>query len=248
MKKVLHLLFLALSVSMDMLYAQDNAVAFDSSIANGQFITIPAIADVQGTAARTVEFWVKAREGQTSQAQFIQWGTFESGTKFSIRMDGGANYVLRVEHGGGSHIGTTPLNDDMWHHVAVTVPTDGLMSDSKLYVDGKEESGSDGNDVAFNTGNSDILLSRTAYDAGNPSPNPYRRYNGLIDELRIWKKVLSEEELKTIMDSIICPDDNPDLVAYFRFNEGEGKAVNDETDNYDGTFGNDAAPESEYPT
>ncbi len=248
MKKILQLVAVALLFGAGICFGQENAVAFDSSIANGQFLTIPAIADVQGTNARTVEFWIKAKTGQASQAQFVQWGTFEKGTKFSVRMDGGANYVLRVEHGGGYHIGTTPLNDDQWHHVAVTVPAGGLMNQSKLFVDGVEESGNDGNDVAFNTGASDIVLCRTAYDAGNSSPNPYRRYNGIIDELRIWKKDLTGEEIAAIMDSVICPDDNPDLVAYFRFNEGEGTTVADETENYDGVFGNAEAPTGEYPT
>jgi hypothetical protein len=160
-----------------------------------------------------------------------------------------AGSVLRVEHGAGATFGSTVLNDDAWHHVAVTLEQGAPLSEAKLYVDGVEETyGQQGGDVC-NTDSHVIYIGKanTKVSDGD-NPIPVRHWKGLIDELRIWNVALSPEEITAVKDSTLCPADHPNLVAYFSFNEGIGTDAIDGTGNFDGIFGGDADSTNLHPT
>jgi hypothetical protein len=52
-----------------------------------------------------------------------------------------------------------------------------------------------------------------------------RFYQGVIDEVRIWKKCLSEKELNTSMQNEFCSR-TPELRAYYKFNQGKAGQAN----------------------
>ena len=52
----------------------------------------------------------------------------------------------------------------------------------------------------------------------------YTKYfNGLIDEATFWKRSLTEQEIKELMHLTKNPSADPDLLAYYQFNETEGQ-------------------------
>jgi hypothetical protein len=84
---------------------------------------------------------------------------------------------------GATIIGTTPINDGRWHHVVATREAGGLM---KLYVDGMlEASGLAGSAVLDDNPNIDI--------GGNTGDSRY--FNGLIDEVAFYTRVLTPQEI-----------------------------------------------------
>ena len=108
---------------------------------------------LSGNSPHTVAFWVKVpEEAQLSEAYaMVAWGT--SSRKLGSRPvhiswnrnpAEGAVGVLRTDFSAGFALGTTPLRDGRWHHVAVVfVPGgdgDGPVQ-VKQYVDGRLESG-----------------------------------------------------------------------------------------------------------
>ena len=95
--------------------------------------------------------------------------------------------IVKVE--GGNIFGSTVITDDQWHHVAVTLDADSDISDAKLYVDGNEEEISSYVPFAVNTGDFfDVRIGH--YD------NVYDLYfDGLIDDVRIYDRVLTPAEI-----------------------------------------------------
>jgi len=90
--------------------------------------------------------------------------------------------------GVGSVLGTTNINDDQWHYVAAVY--DG--SKMYLYVDGVRD--------AYKSLSGSLNVSASSvYIGGSPSQS----FNGLIDDVVIYSRALSEEEIQ----ELACPID-----------------------------------------
>jgi hypothetical protein len=116
----------------------------------------------------------------------IAWGNNVGGQRMNFRVD----TVLRLENGNGNMRGTNgpSLLDDEWHHVAATVPQAGTLTDLRLYVDGRDVSAPPSATAAFNLkANVDVAI-------GNGGPAGGRFFKGLIDDVRIYDRVLLPEE------------------------------------------------------
>jgi hypothetical protein len=132
---------------------------------------------IAGANTRTIEAWIK-----TSSAgnDIVSWGRNTSGEKFIVRLDGSGK--LRVEVNGGSYVGTAILNDDEWHHIAVTF-NGATMYNFKFYVDGVRDNPSAISNILVNTGQSlPVQVSKGFHN---------RYWNGKVDNLRIWSSELS---------------------------------------------------------
>lgn len=116
-----------------------------------------------------------------------------------------------------------PITLGEWSHVAIVHDYDGKIS---LYVNGKELASADRfhpnmlnqeNELwqkyRKNTLNSSMILSLFADGIER------RPVNGSVDELKIWKKALSTDEVRREMHSTNC-ERGEDLVAYYNFNRG----------------------------
>lgn len=107
-----------------------------TTVANSAYLsTGTSYSGVSGSAARSVAFWIKTNATNGAD-KIIGWGTKGTGPKWGIRFDNGANGSLRVEKDGGYAAFTKKLNDGAWHHVVVTYPSGGTLSDVIVYVDG----------------------------------------------------------------------------------------------------------------
>ena len=136
---------------------------------------------------------------------------------------------------------TCNVTDGNWHHVA------GVREGStiKLYVDGQMEQ-STHMPADLNISNSSSLWIGAAYTGG-------WSFNGSIDEVHIWKRALSAEEIRLHYlagahgleskftskgDQVSCaviPDEDNSLVAYWSFDEGYGDTAYDVTGRNNGT-------------
>jgi hypothetical protein len=143
------------------------------------------LADAAGVQqAVTICAWIKTA---TNARDIVTWGTNAGGQRMSFRVD----TVIRVEHGSGNIRGTNgpSLLDDEWHHVAATVPQAGRMMDVRLYTDGTDATPASTTTAAFNLkANIDVRI-------GMGGPTGGRFFKGLIDDVRIYDRVLSAEEI-----------------------------------------------------
>lgn len=136
---------------------------------------------ISGGGTRTIEAWIK-----TSLAgdEIVSWGTDANAQKFIFRLD--PTGKLRVEVNGGNIIGTRLLNDNKWHHVAVTF-SGGSMFNFKLYVDGVRDLPTGVTNIIVNTGqNLPVQISRGFHG---------RYWTGQIDNVRIWSTELADSTI-----------------------------------------------------
>jgi hypothetical protein len=129
-----------------------------------------------------------------------------------------SDYELTVMGGGikfqSATIGTVSYNaleQDSWTHVTVTYNGSAL----RLYLNGTEVN-------TFSTIGS--LPAVGAVTLGKDNQTTCCYFSGKIDELRMWSKYLSLDEVRTGMSDCI-EGTEANLVAYYRFDDGAGSTA-----------------------
>ncbi|MEP4889936.1 MAG: LamG-like jellyroll fold domain-containing protein [Aliiglaciecola sp.] len=188
-------------------FVDDTSRGTVASFTEGSNLTIDSYTGVLGDSARTTTAWIKTTD---NKGDIIQWGNAAPGEQWRLRLVSGK---LRLILGDATVIGTTSLNNDQWHHIAVVAP-DNAVDNIKIYVNGILENTSvNGNTSNVNTvANSDVQIGGS--------------YTGLIDKVVIHDRALVETEVDYLANSV---DADIDLeVAYdLRFNELSGNTVTD---------------------
>ncbi|MBW7991959.1 MAG: LamG domain-containing protein [Planctomycetes bacterium] len=162
---------------------------------------------VLGTQNRTVTAWINT----TGYGDIVSWGlSTEDGQKwiFCVNHNAGNGIfeTLRTECAGSRIVGSTVLTDGKWHHVASVLESGGAptINNIKLYVDGQREIISDSQVVDVNT----VSDGRKVW-LGEGHHN--RMFPGLIDDIRIYEKALTQDEIKLLMrgDLFLAWDPEP---------------------------------------
>ncbi len=159
-------------------------------------VVITGYKGIVGTNPRTVSAWVKTTETGKSIG-IVSWGDLPAGSKWSFLIQNTTDPkgTLRMEIGYGNTIGSTPVNDGQWHHVAGTLDslTSPSSTDIKLYVDGQSDAIIGGAPATISTvALNDVLI---GCDVQN------RFFNGTIDELRICNRALSSAEIASLFSA-----------------------------------------------
>ncbi|MBQ4822217.1 LamG-like jellyroll fold domain-containing protein [Aquimarina sp. MMG016] len=98
------------------------------------------------------------------------------------------------------------VNPGEWNYVAmVTTPTE-----ITLYVNEQKAAKSNSNSNPFNMDN---------YYVGNHAGLWYRVFRGFIDELKVWDRALTEDEIRLQRHLIQTDMSDPNLRAYWQFNQ-----------------------------
>jgi hypothetical protein len=163
------------------------------------YVNIDGYKGILGSSAISVTAWIKT--SSTDTGAIVGWGPDVAGERFGFRVDAGR---LRAEHAGGNVQGDTSVNNDVWHHVAVTVQENSTVSypDVILYLDGADDTRPTTDPDAFNiTAAEDVSIGR------RPS-NSDRLFIGQIDDVRIYDRALTQEEV-TWLAGRIQPFDKP---------------------------------------
>ena len=208
-------------------YADGTLVGSESNYAldfkkGGQYVNLGRDAQISGNEPRTIEMWAYTEE--FNGGGIFQAGpTGATGRDFSLRTMGSDNRWRVQLWGAGDFDVTLPGSKGAWHHYAVVY--DG--NSCRLYYDGQLIQSTT---VALNTGEHDIWIGRWG--------GSY--FNGKIDDVRVWNTALTSSVIQSWMSRKIT-NNHPaynDLKGYYRFNEGTGTSVKDESPNAnaDGNF------------
>ena len=158
---------------------------------SGEHIDVQSYDGVLGMQDRTVTAWIKT----AGLGDIISWGPNTDTQKWIFRVqEGNGNPgTIRVEVAGGRIVGWTDMRDNEWHHVACILASEGAptVSDIRLYVDSVQEKISDSLVVDVNTaGGRNVWIGDGHHD---------RPFPGLIDDLRVYNKALTQDELDLAM-------------------------------------------------
>ncbi|MFH1237794.1 MAG: LamG-like jellyroll fold domain-containing protein [Candidatus Aenigmatarchaeota archaeon] len=191
-----------------------NAARFDG---DGDYIQTAANNALDSANSGTVTAWIKTSSSATTQtiAAYTTSSLMSSNYVWRIRnnvLDMGWNFAGA---GGNWNLinSTTPVNDGSWHFVAFV--SDGLNR-NKIYLDGVEEAaaftstGGSTDDKGW-TGNINLVGSYNHHiNIGglNRGTSPQGWFNGTIDQVRIWKTALSQQEILQMFNEQFSPEFN----------------------------------------
>ena len=173
---------------------------------------------IAGNTDRTVSFWTK-KTGTTDTTVFVEWGVNTNGNRFSVTQEISANQPstgaslpggVRTELQGDYR--STPaagpnIADGNWHHVAVVLDYDGVgnaqLEEVTMYVDGIAmlAYADNANQQLINT-----LTTNPVSVAGGTLNGQSRFLNGLIDEVGIWSRALSAQEVADLAAGTVVPE------------------------------------------
>ncbi|UCC96905.1 MAG: LamG domain-containing protein [Phycisphaerales bacterium] len=156
-------------------------------LAEADAVEIKAYKGVTGTRPRTVTAWIKTTK---TRGEIVLWGANDSGKQFHF---GHIRGRIGLTPYGGYYYMKEYTNDDKWHHVAVVVleaELPNLHDHVRLYLDGEIAEIDD-------IGLLDLLPIETGDELDVRIGGGYE---GLIDELRIYDRALSIDEIKAICE------------------------------------------------
>jgi hypothetical protein len=157
-----------------------------------EYVTIDGYQGVLGSHAFSITAWIRSRD---DGGEIVGWGNPSNGQRVEFRT---LEDRLRCENGGVDRFveGDTILNDDVWHHVAVTViegATPTYPGEVTLYLDGEDDTRESENTTPFNIVALHPVTIAKRYNAAG------RWLWGAIDDVRIYDKVLTQQEIQQIM-------------------------------------------------
>jgi len=180
------------------------------------------LSDIDFSGSFSGECWVNTN--QLSDAQII--------SKHSNGLD--ANYLIAVSNGklsfqtnvGGifyNLLGDS-IQTGVWYHAAFVY--DSTTNKVYLYVNGSKV------DSVTTAGGSPVLNNWNTTIGNSAGGTPFY-FDGLIDEVRLWSRIISSSEINSKMSDHLDPSVEQDLEGYWRFNEGSGLFSNDTSGNSD---------------
>lgn len=184
-----------------------------------------------GEESFTVEMWINTTS-VTGDPAFFSNKDWNSGnnTGFNIFMQGNGQYRVNYKTADSPRIDVSSeeVIEGSWKHIAVVVDRAGEMV---LYVNGVATNSVD---VSATEGTIEGTLPFNLAQDG--TGNYGSKYDGYIDEVRVWNTVRTETELRNTMCAGLSGDEDG-LLAYWDFNESAGPVAADGTANaYEATL------------
>jgi hypothetical protein len=151
----------------------------------GARVEIKDYKGIAGTHPRTVAAWIKT---DSARGEIVAWGTEDFGQMFIV---GHIRGRIGTTPRGGYLYMNPETNDNKWHHVAVVVEQaelPNLHDNVTLYLDGEPA-------VIHDIGLLDLWPIQTGQDL---DVRIGRGFRGLLDDLRLYDRALSDEEAKAL--------------------------------------------------
>jgi uncharacterized repeat protein (TIGR01451 family) len=195
-----------------------------------------------GKAGMTVTAWVRWLGNQSAADDWANiisnnaHNASDSGQFWLQHDSANARFEFAVRGGGRSHVySTTQPQIGVWYHVAGVY--DSTLSGNtletqrvKIYVNGILEASNNNVSGLITAWANNYFL-----NIGRWAFTSERRFEGDIDEVSLWNRVLSDTEIRSRMTKKIIPADETGLVGYWNLDEVSGGLANDlSTANLDG--------------
>ena len=213
---------LCLAVGLSCLCGAETVATFtrssnSSSIDTGAKIT---------STAFTVEMWLNPTSIESGDNVVFAQDLGGDAGRFNIVPRGGGTLFVQV--GNNNFAPACPLPVGAWTHLAFTRDDKG---DATLYTNGVKVISKTFNQNALSAAN--IILGRQDRSPGNG-------FNGLMGDVRVWKKCRTQAEINNFMRQRLAGDEEG-LISYFRLDDGGANAPCDSARNVNGTFKNGAS-------
>jgi|GEM_PF-4806241 len=172
----------------------------------------------------TISIWFKAYP--VEEYRTILWRGDVSNNYYGFKLtpQGQIRATLFLDQFFYNVFSNTFITNNEWYHVALTFDRSLTYNNMKLYVNGNIETQL----TTFGSIRWDNLpLLIGAYSWNYDHQNFY----GLLSNLQIWSRALSQEEIIQKMNASLNPEQEQGLEGYWPFNEGEGNILFDHSGN-----------------
>ena len=188
----------------------------------------------------TIELWIKTTTVSGAGTQWYDGRGLVDSQLSAVNDDFGISILgTKAAFGVGNYNGTdvtikstSNVTTGNWVHIAAT--REQASGQIKLYINGTLEATgtSSSNAISANTG---VALGTVA---GVPGTNTTSRFNGQMDELRMWSRVLTPCEIQNNKNCELVVASQTNLVVYYKFNQGTGEGTNTGTTTLTDASGN----------
>ena len=174
----------------------NGALEFDGGAAN--FVEVAHSADLEGMKQLTVEAWVQPFGTDALARGIVSKRTgFQAGDVYNLFSWNESKFWARVNAKDGQQISSKSLlKDKSWIHLAYVY--NGKTKKQLLYVNGELENEVDHPEDEVGKGEKPLWI-------GILNQGYAQAWNGLIDEVRIWSTVLTEDEIALSMAGELLP-------------------------------------------
>ncbi len=184
-------------------------LSFDGS---SQYVHVSGFGTNAPTTEVTIEFWQKV-DALRDQSTFVLNPDVTTGNRINAHVPW-SNGEVYWDFGGGRLNYRPPVSIvGMWQHFALVASQTGNFM--RIYRNGVLEAQKTGM-TPFTPGNYDLMIGgKAGY-----------RFQGQIDEFRMWKTARTTDEIRTNMFRAVLAGDT-NLVGYWKFDEGNGVRLTD---------------------
>lgn len=199
--------------------AKNNPYALDFSVDDNAYIDIPD--DIISNHDLTVEFWCYIKDFGSSYPRIISIANNDIKLQIGLNADDKKLYCKVNDN--DSVETDESLELDTYYFVSIIITTDEEIT---IYINGEIKEYSDGGP----TGDPNESTIGKGLDFTQDQD-----FKGILDEVRFWDKLLTEEQIKKYMNKKFEGDEEG-LVVYYKFDEGEGDTAYDSAGDNDGTI------------
>ena len=163
------------------------ALEFDG---NGDYVDCgnAASLDIYGADAQvTIALWVKTPNVGQVHGSLVTKGEWKDG--YSLLIKGEPRKLWAVDS--DTTLSADPLTNDQWYHVAVT--TDGATGEVRFYINGQLSGVRTKNSSGIGQTGMPVNIAREQRGGGRWN------FNGMIDDVRIYNRVQTQEEIQAIV-------------------------------------------------
>jgi hypothetical protein len=171
-----------------------------------------------GNSNRTIELWFWRESQPWEEGTLVGYGNWGQGDQvYEIFLH--PDHICFSQWGGGFD-GKTVIQSHQWYHAAVV----NNGNDATLYLNGQDDATGNNNISTVSSGSLVMGKAPSGYDVD-------RRFNGVIDDVRIWNYARTQSEIESDMHRELSGTE-PGLVGYWPLNDSWGSRAYDVLSNH----------------
>ena len=170
----------------------------------------------------TLESWFKTPGGTSDMILFSSRNPIDDELEVEVYLSANAEKIS-VNYFEQAISTVEEVNDNLWHHWAITVDT--VENQIAVYIDGSLDKGSVSLLEIDEDATRDITVV-SEFRFANGLTNEDANLLGYIDEVRLWDNPRTVDQITGTMNQLLDGDETG-LASYWNFNDGSGTALND---------------------
>jgi hypothetical protein len=195
------------------------------SFEGGTDIDITNIVDYNfGTDDFSISAWVKNDDIGTDQYIFSKGGDANVGYALGIQNNLFSGYINAVGGSDQDCNSTTTLENNTWYHLTAVYDRDDVLS---IFINGDYET-----NCSYDANNNESVDNLLTPNIGSYSDGTTNPSNGTIDEVNVYRKALSGNEVQTLYNysqPLTYDNSSNQLVFHLDFENATGTTIQDKS-------------------